>query len=133
PYFLFASTLKLQEAGVGSDTPPTTALTRILCRPGFSDGAVNGERQALNGLLSTLHWKLAPATLALNLIVGVRSWVFAGGFGAILVSGGLCSSSTGGGGGGLCSSSTGGTTTLDVVNVWSVPGTVPATLWATSW
>ena len=31
---------------------------------GFSEGAVNGERHALNGLLSTLHWKLAPATEA---------------------------------------------------------------------
>ena len=80
--------MKLHEAGVGSATPPTTALTRILCLPGFSDGAVKGERHALNGLLSTLHVKLALPPVALNLIVGVRSWVFAGGFEVILVSGG---------------------------------------------
>jgi hypothetical protein len=48
--------LKLTEAGVGSATPAINDLTRILCLPGFSEGAVNGEWQALNGLASTLHW-----------------------------------------------------------------------------
>ena len=89
----------------------------------------------MNGLLSTLHWKLAPPTLDLNLIVGVRSWVLAGGLPVIFVSGGAATSGggagrtggAGGGGGG------GGGGAEDVVNVWSPPGVAPPALLATNW
>ena len=81
--------MKLQDAGACSISPLAVALTRILCLPGFSEGAVKGERHALNGLLSTLHWKLEPVTEELNLIVGVRSCVFAAGLVVIFVSGGI--------------------------------------------
>ncbi len=108
--------MKLHEAGVGSATPATVALTLILCLPGFSDGAVKGERHALKALLSTLQVKVALPPVALNLIVGVRSWVFAGGFEVILVSGGGITGGVGITGGGVTTGGGGGAETAAVVN-----------------
>ncbi len=129
--------MKLQDAGACSIRPLATALTRILCLPGFSEGAVKGERHALNGLRSTLHWKLEPATEELNLIVGVRSRVFAAGLVVILVSGGIgdgVGRGVGGGvGPGVGGGGGGGGGVDSVVKVPSSPEVVPPALLATSW
>ena len=48
---------------------------------------VSGDRHGFSALPSSVHLKVAPETVDLNLKVGVRSFVFAVGLRVILVSG----------------------------------------------
>ena len=59
------STVKLRTAGLASMLPAVSiARTRMLCAPAPSAGeTVCGEVQAAKAALSTLHWKVAVASL----------------------------------------------------------------------
>ena len=79
--------MKEEAAGVGSLAPPATAVTLSVWRVKESFLVVSGERHGFSALPSSVHLKVVPATVDLNLKVGVRSLVFAAGFRVILVSG----------------------------------------------
>jgi hypothetical protein len=70
---------------------PSSARTANVCGPAGSAGNVNGDEQATNGPPSTLHWKLEPASLALNSKVGVSSPVDPDGPAVIVAAGGVVS------------------------------------------
>ena len=66
-------TLNFFTAGVGSVLPAASiARTLKTCLPGFSPLYFFGERQVLNGLRSSLHWKVEPASVEVNLNFAVR-------------------------------------------------------------
>ncbi len=55
--------------------------------PSLSLGGLNGDGQDANGPLSTLHWKVEPAWVEVNLNFGRRLVVFFFGPFVIVVSG----------------------------------------------
>jgi hypothetical protein len=93
--------LNFATAGVGSTLPAgSIASTLSLCLPSFSFFAGrNGELHGWNGLKSSWHWKLDPASLEAKLKLGLRFRVF---FGppVIVVSGAALSAGAAGAAGG---------------------------------
>jgi len=87
-------------AGVGSTLPASSiARTAKRCRRRLTF-LRNGDEQAANDRLSSLHSKLAPASSAVNWNLALRLRVFRLGAFVISVSGGSVSTVGGGGGGG---------------------------------
>ena len=75
-------------AGAESATPlGPIALTFRTCLPSLSLGGLNDDGQDANGPLSTLHWKVEPAWVEVNLNFGRRLVVFFFGPFVIVVSG----------------------------------------------
>ena len=85
PVSAAGGTRNCRVAGVLSRLPAASiARTSKTCLPGFRRLYFFGERQGLNGFLSSLHWKVEPASLETNLNVAVRPLTF---FLTIVVSG----------------------------------------------
>ena len=80
------STRKLRLAGDGSLFPARSrARTRNVCRPSESREYRFGDLHAAHGLLSNLHWKVEPGSLARKRKVAFRDAVFPAGPDAIVV------------------------------------------------
>ena len=92
PAHAYLRTLNRFTAGVGS-TLPAGSIARTLktCLPGFRRVSFFGDRHPLNGLRSSLHWKVDPASLETNLNLTVRLWVRPGRPLVIVVWGGVLS------------------------------------------
>ena len=86
------STVKDRLAGVGSVRPtPSVARTSKTCAPSDRAPVVNGELQDANAAASTRHSNVEPASVAVNVNVGVPSPVVPLGPAVIVVSGAVVS------------------------------------------
>src|SRR4051812_50173116 len=85
-----ASTVQLRVAGVASTLPAASvARTEKACVPTASPESDFGEEQPAQLPLSSLHWKVEPASLALKEKLAVIAVVVAPGPLEIVVSGGV--------------------------------------------
>ena len=85
------SLFQVYTAGVGSTLPaPSTARTLNFCRREPNTSTRSGEVQVANGALLNEHWKVEPASVAVNVNAGSRLPTMLPGF-ASTVSGGVVS------------------------------------------